>query len=126
MHIISLRASQPTITIVRAIGQHAIGDGQAPCTGWCNTWPDYYLYSNQLEDHRLFVEQFAHWKQGNMNDTEEVEIDRLVKPSSMLKQVNEEILKLARSIEHATIDKIMVMDEIELDEAVLSGKIKPP
>ena len=72
------------------------------------------------------MEQFAHWKQGNMNDTEEVEIDRLVKPSSMLKQVNEEILKLARSIEHATIDKIMVMDEIELDEAVLSGKIKPP
>lgn len=61
-----------------------------------------------------------------MNVTEEVEIDRLVKQSPILKQVNEEILKLARSIEHATIDKIMTMDEIELTEAVLSGKIKPP
>ena len=50
------------------------------------------LYSNQLEDHWLFEEQFVGWKQGNLSDAEEVEIDRLVKQSSKLKEVNEEIL----------------------------------
>ena len=84
------------------------------------------LYSNQLENHWLFEEQFTRWKQGNLCDAEEVEIDRLVKQSSKLKEVNEEILKLARSFEHVTIDKIMAMDEIDLTEAMLSGKIKPP
>jgi len=44
-----------------------------------------------------------------------------------LKEVaNEEILKIAQSIKHETIDQILAMDEIELAIAVLSGKIKMP
>jgi len=38
----------------------------------------------------------------------------------------EKILKLVRGIEHNTIDKIIDMDELELLDALVSGKIKPP
>lgn len=83
-------------------------------------------YSEQLEDHRLFEEQFARWKNDNVSDAEQKEIDRLIIQSSKLKRTNEEILRIAHSVGHATIDKIMDMDDAELALAVLSGKIKPP
>jgi hypothetical protein len=59
------------------------------------------------------------------SDAEAKEIDQLVKQS--LKEVaNEEILKIAHSIKHETIDQILAMDDVELAIAVLSGKIKMP
>ena len=39
---------------------------------------------------------------------------------------NEEILKIAHSIKHETIDQILAMDDVELAIVVLSGKIKMP
>ncbi|MGI9292523.1 MAG: hypothetical protein ACR2PS_00955 [Pseudomonadales bacterium] len=83
-------------------------------------------YDEQLKDHWLFEEQFTRWKKGNLSDEEEKEIDRLKKQSSKLKDTNEEILRIAHSVEHATIDKILDTDDAELAMAVLSGKIKPP
>jgi len=83
-------------------------------------------YGEQIKDHRLLEEQFARWKNEDLSTVEYAEVDRLIKQSSRLKVSNEEILKIAHSIEHATIDKIMAMDEGELTMAVLSGKIKPP
>ena len=53
------------------------------------------------------------------------EVNRLIKQSATLKEVNEEILQIANSIKHETIDQILAMDEMELAIAVLSGKIKP-
>ena len=84
------------------------------------------LYDKQLDDQRFFVEQFFRWKQGNLSDAERKEVDRLTKQSATLKDVNEEILQIAHSIKHETIDKILAMDEVELAIAVLSGKIKLP
>jgi hypothetical protein len=43
-----------------------------------------------------------------------------------VKPLNEGILKIVSAIEHATIDKIMAMEDGELALAVLFGKIKPP
>lgn len=84
------------------------------------------LYNNQLDDQRFFDEQFTRWQQGDLSDAEAKEIDRLVKQSAKLKAVNEEILKIAHSIKHETIDQILAIDEFELLAALLSGKIKPP
>ena len=84
------------------------------------------LYDKQLDDQRYFVEQFSRWKQGHLSNAEAKEVDRLIKQSATLKDVNEEILKIAHSIKHETIDQILAMDEIELAIAVLSGKIKMP
>ncbi len=84
------------------------------------------LYDEQLKDHWLFEEQFARWKKDNLSVEEDKEINRLTEQSSKLKDTNEEILRIAHSVEHATIDKILDMDEAELAIAVLSGKIKPP
>ncbi len=84
------------------------------------------LYTEQLDDHYLFTNQFDRWKQGNLKSGESAEIKRLIKQSSHLKAVNEAILKIARSIEHGTIDKILAMSEIDLVEALVSGKIQAP
>ena len=84
------------------------------------------LYDKQLDDQRYFVEQFSRWKQSHLSNAEGKEVDRLIKQSATLKDVNEEILKIAHSIKHETIDQILAMDDVELAIAVLSGKIKMP
>ena len=84
------------------------------------------LYDKQLDDQWYFVEQFSRWKQGHLSAEQAKEIDRLVKQSATLKDVNEEILMIAHSIKHETIDQILAMDDVELAIAVLSGKIKMP
>ena len=84
------------------------------------------LYDKQLDDQRYFVEQFSRWKQGHLSNAETKEVDRLIKQSATLKDVNEEILKIAQSIKHETIDQILAMDDVELAVAMLLGKIKSP
>ena len=72
------------------------------------------------------MEQFSRWKQGHLSNAETKEVDRLIKQSATLKDVNEEILRNAHSIKHETIDQILGTDDIELPITVLSGKIKMP
>jgi hypothetical protein len=84
------------------------------------------LYDKQLDDQRYFHEQFSRWQQNRLSAAQTKEVNRLIKQSATLKAVNEEILQIANSIKHETIDQILAMDEMELAIAVLSGKIKPP
>jgi hypothetical protein len=84
------------------------------------------LYDKQLDDQRYFLEQFSRWQQDRLSAAQTKEVNRLIKQSATLKEVNEEILQIANSIKHETIDQILAMDEVELAIAVLSGKIKPP
>jgi hypothetical protein len=49
----------------------------------------------------------------------------MVKESTTLKQVSDEILQIAHNMKYETIYKILAMDEMGLAMAVLSGKIKP-
>lgn len=84
------------------------------------------LYDKQLDDQRYFLEQFSRWQQDRLSAAQTQEVNRLIKQSATLKEVNEEILQIAHSIKHETIDQILAMDEMELAIAVLSGKIKPP
>ena len=84
------------------------------------------LYTEQAEDHWFFEEQLIRWKNKSLSEKEEQEINRLMDQLSKIKLTRKKILKLVREIEHNTIDKIMAMDDIELAEAVISGKIKPP
>lgn len=83
-------------------------------------------YSEQLNDHWLFEEQFTRWQREDLRPAEAREVIRLIKQIAQLKECNEAILKIACSIEHATIDKILEMDEFELLAALSSGKLKPP
>jgi hypothetical protein len=84
------------------------------------------LYNNQLEDHWLFEEQFTRWLRQNLEPEQIREIERLKVQATKLKACNEEILKIAEEIKGSTIDSILGMDEFELIDAVLSGKLKPP
>ncbi len=84
------------------------------------------LYTEQAEDHWFFETRLIRWKDESLSESEEQEIGRLMEQLSKTKSTCDKILKLVRSIEHNTIDKIMAMNDIELVEAVLSGKIKPP
>jgi predicted Fe-Mo cluster-binding NifX family protein len=81
-------------------------------------------YTNQLADQWLFVEQFGRWQALKLTDAQRNEVSRLSLQVAQLKTVNEGILKIVSAIEHATIDKIMAMEDGELALAVLSGKIK--
>jgi len=84
------------------------------------------LYNEQLDDHWLFEEQFARWKKDDLSGKEAREVDRLIVQSATLKRVNEEILSIADSIKHLTIDTILAMDDTELAMNVLTGKMNPP
>ena len=84
------------------------------------------LYSEQLEDQWLFVEQFSRWLQESLKPEETREIERLMAQAAKLKASNEQILQIAGQIQHSTIDSILGMDEFELMEALASGKLKPP
>ncbi len=84
------------------------------------------LYSEQLGDQWLIDTQLARWKEDGLTETQAMEVDRLIKQMPELKMNGEKILKLIQSIEHNTIDKIMDMDELEVFDSMLSGKIKPP
>ncbi len=52
------------------------------------------LYTDQLEDQQLFLNQLERWKQGKINDLELTEVNRLIRQSEKLKEINEKILKL--------------------------------
>lgn len=84
------------------------------------------VYTNQLADQWLFVEQFDRWQAMKLTDAQRNEVSRLSLQVAQLKTVNEGILKIVSAIEHATIDKIMAMEDGELALAVMSGKIKLP
>ncbi|NQY65607.1 MAG: hypothetical protein HRT38_18240 [Alteromonadaceae bacterium] len=83
------------------------------------------LYTEELNNQWIFEEQFRRWKDKNISPNEEQEVNRLIGQLPKLKTNSEKILKLVRSIEHNTIDKIIAMDEIELVDSIISGKIKP-
>tara|TARA_R100001129_G_scaffold175113_1_gene147934 strand:+ start:127 stop:558 length:432 start_codon:yes stop_codon:yes gene_type:complete len=84
------------------------------------------LYTNQLEDHRLFEEQFTRWLQQNLTSEQTREIERLQVQATALKACNEQILEITENIRGSTIDSVMGMDEFELIDALLLGKLKPP
>ncbi len=84
------------------------------------------LYTDQLEDHWLFTQQFKRWLSEDITPQERHEVERLNQQSQKLEQTNKQILELARSFEHATIDKIMEMKDGELTVAMMTGEIKPP
>ena len=52
------------------------------------------LYTDQLEDQQLFLNQLERWKQGKINDLELTEVNRLIRQSEKLKEINENILKV--------------------------------
>ena len=52
------------------------------------------LYTDQLEDQQLFLNQLERWKQGKISDLELTEVNRLIRQSEKLKEINEKLLKL--------------------------------
>lgn len=83
------------------------------------------LYMEQAEDHWFFEAQLIRWR----NEGYLIKIFKKLigfRGNCQKKTNRRKILKLVQGIEHNTIDKIMDMDELELVESVLSGKIKPP
>ncbi len=84
------------------------------------------LYTDQLEDHWLFTEQFKKWLSEPISPQERQEVERLTQQCHKLERTNNNILELARSFEQATIDKIMEMKDGELTVAMMTGKINPP
>lgn len=84
------------------------------------------LYSNQLEDQWLFEEQFNRWLREDLRSEQIREIERLKVQATRIKACNEQILDITEEIRGSTIDNILAMDEVELMDAVLSGKLKPP
>lgn len=47
------------------------------------------LYSEQLEDHWLFEQQFARWSKDPLSEDQRIEIERLTRQANTLKATNE-------------------------------------
>lgn len=77
-------------------------------------------YQQQIDDNWLYEEQFKRWQQEDLVSEEIEEIGRLTIASINLKKTNEAILKIVKSIENKTIDKILAMNEIELIETLIN------
>ena len=52
------------------------------------------LYTEQLQDHWLYGEQFARWRKRKLSGEDEAEVNRLIKQVIKLKEINEEILTI--------------------------------
>ena len=53
------------------------------------------LYTDQLEDHWLFTQQFKRWLSEDITPQERHEVERLNQQSHKLEQTNKQILELA-------------------------------
>ncbi|QFT57087.1 hypothetical protein [Microbulbifer sp. THAF38] len=72
------------------------------------------VYTEQLKFHWVYEEQLSRWTIASSNDQQRKDINRLIEQAKRLREADEEILKLAHTIEPETIDKILATDEVEL------------
>lgn len=84
------------------------------------------LYSEQLEDHWLYEEQLARWRQESPTPEQNREIDRMEREVVTLKETLTEILDLAQEFKGGTIDTILGKSDMEMGLEFLLGAMPPP
>ena len=84
------------------------------------------VHGEQLEFVDTYAEQVRRWRAEGPSATQRRELDRLEEQNRRLRQVTTEVLALAAELRKGTIDRIMVMSDLELGLQALLGTLPPP
>lgn len=85
------------------------------------------LYDGMLEMTDVYRQQIGRWNDGDpLSDWQRREVDSLALTVTRLRACCVEILTLERKLRQASINRILEMSDLEVAEAVMTGKLKPP
>ncbi len=71
-------------------------------------------FTTQISDLWLFDEQLSHWRSGQLTEAQRQEVERLVGQMKRLREVDNQVLALAKELSQGTIEKVMSKSDAEL------------
>jgi len=83
------------------------------------------VYTAQRDDHGLYEEQLARWRQEPLSPTQQEEVERLEKQAARLRETLDAILALADELAQGTIEKVLAKSDLEVGLEALLGKYRP-
>jgi hypothetical protein len=78
-------------------------------------------FTTQISDLWLFDEQLKRWLSGSLTTEHRLEIARLTEQMAKLREVDHQVLTLARELSKGTIEKVMAKSDAELGLEFLMG-----
>ncbi len=72
------------------------------------------MFGERKEFLGIYAEQLARWKALNLNATQRIEVERLLRQLEKLVRVNAEILTLANQLQEGTIEKVLGKSDLQL------------
>lgn len=71
-------------------------------------------FETQAKDFWLFEEQLKRWQSGTLTAAQRQEVERLVGQMKLLRENNEQVLKLSRELAEGTIEKVLAKSDLEV------------
>jgi hypothetical protein len=81
-------------------------------------------FTTQIADLWLFDEQLQRWQAETLTPEQRTEVTRLVEQMRRLREVDHQVLALARELSRGTIEKVMAKSDEELGLEFLMGMFK--
>ena len=83
------------------------------------------VYTAQRDDHWLYEEQLARWRQEPLSPTQQEEVERLEKQGARLRETLDATLALADELAQGTIEKVLAKSDLEVGLEAFLGKYRP-
>jgi len=80
------------------------------------------VYTAQRDDHWLYEEQLACWRQEPLSPTQQKEVERLEKQAARLREALNAILALADELAQGTIEKVWAKSDLEVGLEAFLGQ----
>jgi|SRR5450755_1493170 hypothetical protein len=81
-------------------------------------------FTTQVADLWVFDEQLQRWLSGSLTTEQQAEVTRLAQQMRRLREVDHQVLALARELSKGTIEKVMAKSDEELGLEFLMGMFK--
>jgi hypothetical protein len=81
-------------------------------------------FTTQIADLWVFDEQLKRWQAETLTPEQRAEVTRLVEQMKRLREVDHQVLALARELSRGTIEKVMAKSDEELGLEFLMGMFK--
>ena len=79
------------------------------------------VFTTQIADVWLFDEQLSRWQAETLTDEQRAEVTRLVEQMRRLREVDNQVLALAKELSKGTIEKVMAKSDEQLGLEFLMG-----
>ncbi len=84
------------------------------------------VFTKQIADLWLFDEQLSRWQAERLTPEQSTEVARLVEQMRRLREVDNQILALAKELSRGTIEKVMAKSDAEVGLEFLMGMFEKP